>query len=98
MGRDQYHFAALQEPHIDFKGKTRANSWWTTVYPTLHGKEGRKVHAVTLVNRSLPTNSWSQMHVPSADVVAVEYRADFGTLRVVNIYNDGDHDETLRVV
>ncbi|KAJ7080899.1 hypothetical protein B0H15DRAFT_953252 [Mycena belliarum] len=38
------------------------------------------------------------MHVPSADVVAVEYCGDFGTSRVINIYNNGEHDKTLKVV
>ncbi|KAJ6483774.1 hypothetical protein C8R47DRAFT_981191, partial [Mycena vitilis] len=94
MGRD-YHFAALQEPYIGKDNVTRANPHWRVVYPTEHGVEGKRTRAVTLVSTSLPTDSWSQIHVPSADMVVVELRGDFGTLRIVNIYNDGDHDETL---
>ncbi|KAJ7489078.1 hypothetical protein FB451DRAFT_1023954 [Mycena latifolia] len=98
MGKDRYHFAALQEPYMDHKWRTRANVWWTVVYPTGHDESEERSRAVTLVNRSLPTNTWSQVHIPCQDVVSVEFRADFGTLRVINIYNDGDHDESLEAV
>ncbi|KAJ6586355.1 hypothetical protein DFH09DRAFT_840309, partial [Mycena vulgaris] len=95
MGKGRYHFAALQEPYINFNSKTRANPWWTAVYPTEHGMPGKSTRAVTLVSRTLPTNSWSQIHIPSVDVVAIEFRGTFGTIRLINIYNDGDHDENL---
>ncbi|KAJ7768442.1 hypothetical protein B0H16DRAFT_1308156, partial [Mycena metata] len=95
MGSGEYQFAALQEPHIDARNKTRANSHWRVVYPTEHGMEGRRTRAVTLVSSALPTESWSQMEVSSADIVAVEFRCAIGALRIVNIYNDGDHDENL---
>ncbi|KAJ7114564.1 Endonuclease/exonuclease/phosphatase [Mycena crocata] len=95
MERDTYHFAALQEPWIGKGGETRANPHWTVVYPTACGVPGTRARAVTLVSASLPTDVWSQMPVSSPDIIAVEYRDTFGTMRVVNIYNDGDHDETL---
>ncbi|KAJ6469936.1 hypothetical protein C8R45DRAFT_766712, partial [Mycena sanguinolenta] len=56
------------------------------VYPTLHGKGEARTRAVTLVNVSLPTDSWSQMQIDSSDMVAIEFRGDFRTLRIVNIY------------
>ncbi|KAJ6447845.1 hypothetical protein C8R45DRAFT_764877, partial [Mycena sanguinolenta] len=92
---DHFHLAVLQEPYIGLGAWTRADAQWRVVYPTPHGKEGVRSRAVTLVNVSLPTDSWSQMMIDSADMVAVEFRGGFGTLHVVNIYNDGDHDETL---
>ncbi|KAJ7187280.1 hypothetical protein C8R46DRAFT_880328, partial [Mycena filopes] len=95
MGTGKYHFAALQEPYIGIGNVTRANSHWIVVYPTEHGMEGRRTRAVTLIATSLPMDSWSQMPVPSADVVAIEFRCAIGTLRIVNVYNDGDHDDTL---
>ncbi|KAJ6450855.1 hypothetical protein C8R47DRAFT_998721, partial [Mycena vitilis] len=94
MGR-QYHFAALQEPYIGKGNVTRANSHWRVAYPTGHGPKTTRPRAVTLVSTTLPTDTWSQMHFASADVVAIEFRGTFGTIRMVNIYNDGDHDETL---
>jgi hypothetical protein len=30
---NDYDIVALQEPHIDFLGRTRANPHWTVVYP-----------------------------------------------------------------
>jgi hypothetical protein len=98
MGRDRYHFAALQEPYIDFLGKTRSNSAWTAVYPTLHGREGGRTRAITLVSTSLPTNSWSQIHISSADVVGVEFRSAVGTIQIINVYNDGDHNDSLKAI
>ncbi|KAJ7221655.1 hypothetical protein GGX14DRAFT_353702, partial [Mycena pura] len=101
MGRDKYHFAALQEPWIgpgDSGRETRANPWWTAVYPIGYKTAGVKSRAVTLVNRSLSTNAWSQLHIACTDVVGVELRGEFGTLRVINIYNDGAHDESLEAV
>ncbi|KAJ7450365.1 Endonuclease/exonuclease/phosphatase, partial [Mycena latifolia] len=95
MGRDKYHFAALQEPYMGPGNVTRANPYWRTVYPTQHGMEGKRTRAVMLVNSSLPTDNWSQIHIPLPDVVVVELRGGFGTLRIINIYNDGDHDESL---
>ncbi|KAJ7134457.1 hypothetical protein C8R44DRAFT_600089, partial [Mycena epipterygia] len=97
MGRDKYHFAALQEPYVGPGNVTRANSYWRPVYPTGHSKEAgaRRPRAVTLVNTSLPTNVWSQLSIASPDVVGVELRGSFGALRIINIYNDGDNDESL---
>ncbi|KAJ6561098.1 hypothetical protein DFH09DRAFT_831703, partial [Mycena vulgaris] len=94
LGRDRYHFAALQEPYMDQNRKTRVNAWWTAVYPSGHEASKERTRAVTLVNRSLSTNAWSQIHIPCPDVVGIELRGDFGTLRI-NIYNDGGHDESL---
>ncbi|KAJ7752431.1 hypothetical protein DFH07DRAFT_744950, partial [Mycena maculata] len=95
MGRDLYHVAALQEPYIGVGNMTRANSHWRVVYPTQHGEPGKRTRAVTLVNTSLSTGAWSQLHVPSPDIVAIELRGPFGTLRIVNVYNDGDNDDAL---
>ncbi|KAJ7608196.1 hypothetical protein FB45DRAFT_737904, partial [Roridomyces roridus] len=95
LGKTAYHIAALQEPYIGIGDKTRANSYWRVVYPSRHGMDNKKTRAVTLINTSLPTEAWSQLHFPSTDVVAVELRGEFGTLRIVNIYNDGDNNTTI---
>ncbi|KAJ6450597.1 hypothetical protein C8R45DRAFT_753020, partial [Mycena sanguinolenta] len=88
-------FVVLQEPYVGPGAWTRVDAQWRVVYPTPHGKGEARTRAVTLVNVSLPTDSWSQMQIDSSDMVAIEFRGDFGTLRIVNIYNDGDHDKTL---
>jgi hypothetical protein len=76
----------------------RANNHWRVVVPSQHGEEGKRTRAVTLVNTSIPTDTWSQLHVPSPDIVAIELRGEFGTLRVVNIYNDGDNNNSRDVL
>jgi hypothetical protein len=68
------------------------------VYLSGHGPKATRLRAVTLVNTSLPTDTWSQMHFATVDAVAIEFRGGFGTNRMVNIYNDGDHDETLQAL
>jgi hypothetical protein len=98
MGRGAYHIAALQEPYIGLGNLTRGNSHWHVVYPSQDGEEGKRTRAATLVNASVPTEAWSQLHVPSLDVVTIELHGEFGTLRVVNIYNDGDNNDTLGVL
>jgi hypothetical protein len=88
----------LQKPYMGPGNVTWADSQWRVVYLTLHGVEERRTRAVTMVNMLLPTDSWSQIHVASADMVVVEFHGAFGTIRFVSIYNDGDHDKTLGVL
>ncbi|KAJ6468904.1 Endonuclease/exonuclease/phosphatase [Mycena sanguinolenta] len=88
----------LQEPYVGPGAWTRADAQWRVVYPTPHREREVRTRAVSLVNVSLPTDSWSQMQINSLDMVAIEFRGEFGTLRVMNIYNNGNHDESLRAL
>ncbi|KAJ7712973.1 hypothetical protein DFH07DRAFT_763337, partial [Mycena maculata] len=88
MGRDRYHVAALQEPYVGPGNVTRANSHWRVVYPSEHRREegAPRPRAVMLVSTSLPTDMWSQIYIPSMDVVGIELRGAFGTLHIINVY------------
>lgn len=51
----------LQEPSINFLGKTVASRDWIPVYPSTHEKEQRKTRAITLVSSKIPTENWEQL-------------------------------------
>jgi endonuclease/exonuclease/phosphatase family metal-dependent hydrolase/predicted RNA-binding Zn-ribbon protein involved in translation (DUF1610 family) len=87
--------AALQEPAINFLGKTIASRDWISLYPTTHEKEQKKTRAITLVSSRLPTESWEQLEYPSGDVVALKLKGIWGQLVLFNIYNDCSHSRTI---
>ena len=89
---------ALQEPSIDNNGFTLASRDWMPVYPTLHHKPDISTRAVTLVRASLNPDSWEQIDFPSGDVVVIQIRGEWGKLTLVNVYNDCNNDETIRLL
>src|ERR1700684_1377247 len=62
---EKYDIVAIQEPHIDFLGRTRANPHWSVIYPKHHLVDPRKSRSVILVNRSLSTNNWDDLDIAS---------------------------------
>ena len=95
LHHEQYDLAMIQEPYIDFRGKTRATPHWHAIYPSLHRTTEETTRAVILVSAHLPSNSWTQIPIPSTDVVGVQLHGDFGTIRFINVYNDGAHNRAL---
>ncbi|KAG1786572.1 uncharacterized protein HD556DRAFT_1248132, partial [Suillus plorans] len=89
----------LQEPHINFLRNTRANHRWHVIYPTNHyTNPQQRTRAVTLIKASLDTNMWQQLSFPSSDVVLVQLNGTYGKCTIFNIYNDGTHHDTLRLI
>ena len=86
---------ALQEPTINNLGNTKANTHWRVAYPTKKYTDGQKPRAVTLINSKISTNAWKQIDFPSADVVITQISTSQGQCTIINIYNDGKHDETI---
>ncbi|KAK0448486.1 uncharacterized protein EV420DRAFT_1224450, partial [Desarmillaria tabescens] len=78
----------IQEPYISKQGKTRATQGWIAVYPTHHDQDPLLTRAVTLVNRSLSTNSWSSVPMDTQDAVAISLRTLAETIILINIYSD----------
>ena len=95
---------AIQEPYINFLGLAQATPTWITVYPTNHGRsdnrsDSRAPRAILLMNKTtLSSNAWTQIDIPSLDVVAVQVVTGHGTIRIFNIYNDCEHDRSLDVL
>jgi hypothetical protein len=88
LRRDEYDICLIQEPYVDFRGKTCANQNWTTVYPGTHQEHPDSTRSIILVNASLLTNTWKQIDFQHSDITAIEITGNFGTLRIINIYHD----------
>jgi len=95
LKRNVYDVCAIQEPHIDFQGNTRANHNWTTIYPNTHKTHPNNTRSVILINTNLLTDAWKQIEFDHPDITAVEITGQFGTLRVINVYNDGNNNNAL---
>lgn len=95
----KYDIALIQEPYTDFRGESRTNSRFTSVYPTPHvGPRKRETRSLVLVNTRIPSSSWSPIPFDSPDITAIELRGEFGIIRVINIYNDCEHNDALTVL
>ena len=87
---------AIPEPHLDFKGMTRASKEWIAVYPTSKGKEGPpKVRSPLLVSNKINSDSWEEVRTGSNDLTAIRIRTPGAWVLLANIYNDCKTDETL---
>lgn len=88
---NNFDIVCIQEPHFDYLNISRATRVWHSVYSsTLTNSEDRP-HALTLIHKRLSTNSWSQIHVDSHDVVAVNITDGTRSLAIYNMYNDCEH-------
>ena len=95
---DDYDIVALQEPHIDFLGRTRANPYWTVIYPKRHLADPKKTRSIILMNRKISTNNWDEIPLDSTDVTGVRLHGDFGVISLLNIYNDCENNRSIEVV
>jgi len=53
------------------------------------------MRSITLINANLLTDAWKQIHFQHPDITAIEIQGQFGTLRIINIYNNGDNNNAL---
>lgn len=83
---------------MDFRGKTRTNTHWQAIYPSQHHTDPARSRSVTLISAAIATDAWSEIPFPSPDVTGVELRGDFGTIRLINAYNDCEHNDTLDII
>ncbi|KAJ6457696.1 hypothetical protein C8R45DRAFT_757768, partial [Mycena sanguinolenta] len=95
MKPEHYDIALIQEPYVDFRNKSRTNLRFTVVYPTPHAGRPGLSRSLILVNTNLPSHSWTQIPLDSSDLTGIELTGDFGIVRLINVYNDGDHNQAL---
>lgn len=86
---------ALQEPPINAFGQATASKDWYSIYPTPHNNAPDKTRSMMLISARISTDSWSQVDFPSSDVTAIQVKGDWGTIEIINIYNDGNSNETI---
>jgi exonuclease III len=91
-----WDIVVIQEPYINFLRNTLASHRWHVLYPTQHYTHPQqRTRAITLVNSSLNTNSWKQITFPSSDVVIIQLTTPHSRCSILNIYNDGNKQDTL---
>ena len=95
LKRNDYDICAIQEPYIDFNGKSRANRQWTAIYPNTHYSHPDSTRSLLLINTNILTDSWKQLNIQHPDVTAIELRGTFGTIRVINVYNNCNNNTAL---
>ncbi|KII88884.1 hypothetical protein PLICRDRAFT_79777, partial [Plicaturopsis crispa FD-325 SS-3] len=93
-----YDIVMIQEPHIDHLSLSRASPHWHVLYPTDHLNQADKSRSLTLINKKYSTNDWTQLPVKCPDVTAVRLHGDFGFVQIFNIYNDGQHNQSMDVI
>ena len=98
LKRNEYDICAIQEPYIDFNGKSRANRQWMTVYPNTHHSHPDSTRSLLLINTNLLTDSWKQINFQHPDITAIELKGPFGTIRIINVYNDCNNNNALTQV
>ena len=96
--REEVNIIALQEPAIDARGFTLAARDWVPVYPPMHQKTEKVTRSIILVRADLSSDSWKQMDFPSTDVTAIQIKGEWGKITIINVYNDCENDETVRLL
>jgi len=51
-----------------------------------------------LVSPRIESSKWMDLRINSPDVTGIQIWAEFGTLRIFNIYNDGDHSHSTETL
>jgi hypothetical protein len=88
----------LQEPYFDSFQNTKASPHWHVLKPTDHKKLGEPITAITMINKRLSTGQWMQLDIPNTqDLVGLQLSGPFGTVSILNIYNNQHHDHTLQI-
>ena len=77
---EKYNVVAIQEPHIDFLGHTRANPHWLVLYPTNHLDNPKKTRSVILINHNILTNNWEGLNIISNDVTGVHLHGQWSDI------------------
>ncbi|KAF8995916.1 hypothetical protein BDQ17DRAFT_1186507, partial [Cyathus striatus] len=96
LGHFDYDICAIQEPYIGFNGKSRTNSFWHPIYPSIRVPEGCVSHSLLLINTAISSNSWAEVPVRSSDITAVRIHLDEGQiLFIFNIYLACTHNDAL---
>jgi hypothetical protein len=96
--RKGINLITLQEPVISSTGFTIASRLWMPVYPSKHSDNPHNTRSITLIRADISTENWNQLDFPSSDVTIVQLSREWGKITVFNIYNDGEHDNTIKVL
>ena len=97
LRRDTFNICVIQEPYINFRGKSRANLAWSTVYPSTHHNAPDSTRSLLLMNTDIDPFAWQQINIPHLDITAIEIATSMLKLRIYNVYNDSNNNNTFIV-
>lgn len=94
-----WDIVTIQEPYFTPFNLAPVSSHWHTVYPTNHIQTNQaRSRSLTLVSKHISTNEWSTVPFDSRDVTCIELTTSAGQIKLYNIYNDGNSDDTLESI
>ncbi|CCO36979.1 Putative 115 kDa protein in type-1 retrotransposable element R1DM AltName: Full=ORF 2 [Rhizoctonia solani AG-1 IB] len=98
--RRTVNIIALQEPYLDPKTSlTRALPSWRVIYPPTHGKDGAgRTRSILFIRKTISTNDWAQVAIPSPDVTAIRLRTATGWILLVNAYIPCDNNAPISLI
>jgi hypothetical protein len=94
----EFDLCLIQEPYIDFLNNTQAPRGWRVIYPPTRYKNGPPTRSVILISPTIATANWTDLYIDSPDVTAIQIWGDFGTLRIFNVYNACEHNNSIDIV
>jgi hypothetical protein len=95
--KKDYDLVLVEEPYVDFRGLSRTNPYYSIIYPPRHRDTftTKSTRSIIMVNNKLQSNAWAPILIDSSDITAVEVTTASGIIRIINIYNDCNHNDSL---
>jgi hypothetical protein len=95
----KYDICLIQEPYIDHLGNTRAPPNWTAIYPPTHRRDDApQTRSVILISPAIGANVCIPIPIDSPDITAIQLETHQGSVRIINIYNDINHSDTIEKI
>jgi len=98
LTKENIDILAIQEPAINFNNMSIAAKEWMSIYPSMHTSNPETTRSLLLIRSQISTDSWSQLDFPSGNVTVIQITSAWGKLMLFNIYNDGKHNNTIKLL
>jgi len=98
LTKENIDILALQEPAMNSNNLSIAAKDWTSIYPSTHGSSPGNTRSLILIRSQISTDSWTQLNFLLGDVTVIQITGAWGKLTLFNIYNDGKHNNTIRLL
>jgi len=99
LNPDTYDLTCIQEPFlnaVNLANASNLNRFWDVIYPTNHHSQLERSQTLLLVNKRLSKNHWQTIPLHSPYVIAIEITGTFGKVRIYNIYNQCENENTVQ--
>jgi len=95
---EEYDIACIQEPYLNPVNLANASNlrrFWDVIYPSNHHAEPNRSQTIILINRRLSKNAWHAVQINSPNVMAIELTSASGKVRIYNVYNPCNDNDTI---